>query len=122
MDPMDGSCDCSRCPNPGSTSTKNKGIGNNLKVHKKVKLEENSFVNDLLNVVFQVDYVPISTNRKKRETTDGDKKYSNQTQNQIQSNDIKTIHDQNELTEEEIEQEEIALNKMVFNKTVLGNY
>ena len=121
MDPMDGSCDCTRCPNSGSTSTKNKGIGNNLKVHKKVKLEENSFVNDLLNVVFQVDYVP-GTNRKKRETTNGDNKYSNQTQNQLQSNVIKTIKDQNELTEEEIEQEEIALNKMVFNKTVLGNY
>ena len=115
IDPIDGSCDCTRCP--GSSSSSGTVIE---KQNKKLKnqLEENSFVNDLLDVVYtlQTDSIPISK-RRKRSTLS---KYSNATQNVIHSNEIKTIFDE-DATDEEIELEEIALTSIVLNKTVHGN-
>ena len=132
-DPNSGTCDCNSCPKDGS---KVAPINKEKLKREKTKMEENSFVNDLLNEVYKTDFNSpslfssisnISKKRKKRSlNTDigqtKNTKFDNATtaNNEIPENFVKLSKPYDEMTDKEIQDEETALTTIVFNGTVQG--
>ena len=92
---------------------------------EKTKMEENSFVNDLLNEVYKTDFNSpslfsiSSISRKKRSSKNT--KFDNATtaNNEIPENFVKS-KPYDEMTDKEIQDEETALTTIVFKGTVQG--
>ena len=94
-------------------------------------MEENSFVNDLLNEVYKTDFnsmpsFSISSNSRKRKkrslSSSQNTKFDNATNANNEIPEIVKSKPYDEMTDQEIQDEETALTTIVFNGTVQGIY
>ena len=119
-----GTCDCNSCPKDGS---KMAPINKEKLEREKTKMEENSFVNDLLNEVYKTDFnspsfsISSSRKRKRRSPLTGSQntKFDNATANNEIPEIVKS-KPYDEMTDQEIQDEETALTTIVFKGTVQG--